>query len=99
MASVPVDLATAAADTNGYAWAKLATPLKLPAGASFYLVSSELTGGDQWFDEETMVQSAMLSGFATAVWGVNGTWNESPTDNDPGFSSGRCYGPVNLQFE
>lgn len=37
VASVTVDLAVAAADTNGYAWAKLSRPVALTAGARLYL--------------------------------------------------------------
>ena len=61
-----VDLRTAAADTIGYAWAKLPEPVPLAAGARLYLLSSEERDGDSFFDG-VMMQSTILSGFATPV--------------------------------
>ena len=104
VAAVEVDLGSPGADTNGYSWAKLATPVRLAAGARLYLISSEESGGDSIF-EGVMMQSAILHGFAAPVWresGANGTtWHDAgaAVDNDPGFSSGKCYGPVNMQLE
>jgi hypothetical protein len=101
-ANATVDLGSAAADLNGYAWAKLAAPVSLEAGARYYLVSREEKGGDSWFDAVTMVQSSpgALRGFATPVYqDADGSWvDENATDNDPGFSSGRCYGPLNVML-
>ena len=94
-------LRTAAADTNGYAWAKLPEPVPLAAGARLYLLSSEESDGDSFF-EGVMMQSAMLRGFATPVWRDDGSGAyhdmADTQDNDPGFSSGKCYGPINLQL-
>jgi hypothetical protein len=108
LAAASVDLSTAVADTNGYAWVKLPKPLALTAGSRLFLMSSETQGGDFFFGERTMMQSASLRGFATPVWAsipANGTANATfndlglqSFDNDPGFSSGNCYGPVNMQF-
>ena len=102
LAVATVDLRTANADTNGYAWAKLPKPVSLAAGARLFLLSSEESDGDSFFDG-VMMQSAILRGFATPVWrsseGGTTTFHDSDAcDNDPGFSSGKCYGPVNLQL-
>ena len=75
--------------------------MPLAAGVRLYLLSSEETYGDSFFDG-VMVQSAIMRGFATPVWRENNTiYHDMNTtvDNDPGFSSGKCYGPVNVQLK
>ena len=104
LANASVDLATAVPDLNGYAWGKLHSPVALPAGERLYIVSEEVKGGDSFFGEITMVQGSpgALSGFATPVYQQEGgVWSDlgaSKADNDPGFSSGHCYGPLNLML-
>ena len=103
VAAITVDLNSAKADTNGYAWVALTPPVSLPAGARLFLLSSE-DDADAYFDQGTMMQSARLRGFATPVWAGLGNANFSDPglssfDNDPGFSSGKCFGPINMQLE
>lgn len=105
IANVTLNLASATPDLNGYAWANLTAPVELAAGGRYYLLSSEASGGDSFFDGVTMVQSTpgLLRGFANPVYhtiarGLPQWTDSNATDNDPGFSSGNCYGPLNLML-
>jgi hypothetical protein len=47
-------------NTNGavagaFAYVSLASPITLTGGVSYYIVCSETNGGDQWYDDGTMV--------------------------------------------
>ena len=102
--NVTLNLAEAAPDLNGYAWTHLTTPVELDVGGRYYLLSSEAEGGDSFFDG-TMVQSSpgVLRGLANPVWHATAHgmpyWTDSnATDNDPGFSSGNCFGPLNVML-
>ena len=99
VASARVDLNETAGDVNGFAWSRLPEPVALDAGTRYMIVSSETKNGDTFFDRETMVQASpgLLRGFATPVWKGTDWGPEAPQDNDPGFSSGNCYGPLNAQ--
>ena len=105
IANVTLNLASAALDLNGYAWKTLTAPVDLDAGGRYYLLSSEVTSGDSFFGDVTMVQSTpgLLQGFANPVHHTTKRglpyWADSTaTDNDPGFSSGNCYGPLNVML-
>lgn len=90
VASASVNTATAPIDGLGFQYASLATPIDLAANTGYYLVSSETSGGDPFFDADS---TATVGDGATAVapvWSTNGTtWT---TYQDPG----QLYGPVNL---
>jgi hypothetical protein len=103
--NVTLNLAEAAPDLNGYAWTHLTAPLELDAGGRYYLLSSEAEGRDSFFDGATMVQSSpgLLRGLANPVshaiaHGMPYWTDSNATDNDAGFSSGNCYGPLNVML-
>src|SRR5208283_1819676 len=45
-----VSVNMAGCSSGQFQYSSLATPITLQAGATYYLVSQELQGGDQWYD-------------------------------------------------
>jgi hypothetical protein len=74
------------------AYAPLAAPVTLNAGADYYLISQELAGGDQFLDSNTTVTTTAV---VSKVYAVNGdgagNYTTSPTP-------GTIYGPLDLQY-
>lgn len=98
-----IDLAADHGDVNGYAWTPAAEGTPLVPGRKYYLVSSEVLGGDYFADSQTMVQSApdVTRGFATPVFRDSEApteWRELVADHDTGIIDGACFGPLNLEI-
>ncbi|HLG95335.1 MAG TPA: LamG-like jellyroll fold domain-containing protein [Bryobacteraceae bacterium] len=71
-ASVSVNTGTGT--TGQFVWTALSAPVTLPGNTSYYLVSLEQTGGDQWYDY-TPVSSATSLAITSAVYSFEGkTW-------------------------
>lgn len=88
--AVTLDLSTVSA-SGDFAYASLLTPITLNAGADYFLVSSESLGGDQYYDSNIVVASAVVSRLYP-VYGDNaGNYTVAP---DPGIA----YGPVDLEY-
>ncbi|MEA5457078.1 glycoside hydrolase [Sinomonas sp. JGH33] len=93
VAGATVDTAVANVDAQGLQYAALAQPVALAANTTYYLVSSESNGGDQWYDGNT----ATLTGGSTinpvyVTWDSNGNAIWTPLTSYPG----QTYGPVSL---
>jgi len=65
------------------------TPITLAAATSYYLVSQETQGGDQWCDQGA-VSSTNVAAVNSAVYFYNGTWY-------PIGSPNTSYVPPNFQ--
>src|SRR5579883_2834599 len=63
-----------------FVYSTLPTPITLAAGVSYYLVSQETAGGDQWYDYGSIATSSVAT-VNNSVWfdGVN--WNLVSTAN------------------
>ena len=61
-------------------FANLASPVTLTAGGSYYLVSQETNGGDQWYDRGTITTTGDAS-VTSAVWQNGSTWTPIGTPN------------------
>ena len=90
VASAQVNTATAPVDGLGFQYASLGAAVSLAANTTYYLVSSETSGGDPWFDADST---------ATATDGVTGlkpAWSANSSDWTTYQDPGQLYGPVNL---
>src|ERR1700722_11085797 len=50
-----VSVNTSGAKAGQYLYASLTAPLTLTSGHQYYLMSSETLGGDQWYDDNTVL--------------------------------------------
>ena len=73
-----------------FKYAPLNGAVNLDADATYYLVSSELAGGDQWLDEDTRVTPATGT-VDGSIWDGGGTWFGSPY-------RGHTYAPVSFRY-
>jgi hypothetical protein len=59
--------------TGQFVYTALASSISLGAGKTYYLVSQELSGGDQWYDFGSIAARSAAS-VNSAVYGVGGSW-------------------------
>jgi alpha-galactosidase len=86
-ASVSLNMAGCAAGQFVYG---AVTPVTLPAGASYYLASQEIYGGDRWYDFGS-VSSTGVAAVNSSVYLYGGNWI-------PIGSGNTSYVPVNFQY-
>ncbi|MFC3804188.1 hypothetical protein [Cohnella sp. GCM10012308] len=90
VASCTINLATGRADGLGFKYCNLSAPVTLSANTSYNLVSSETSGGDQYYHDNTLVTiGAGTANFA--IFKMNGTWYYDGSANN-------SFGPVNLLY-
>jgi hypothetical protein len=75
---IDVPGASASVDMTGctpgaFVYTPLASPITLPAGGSYYLVSQETTSGDWWYDSGTISTKSVAS-VTHSVYFYNGNW-------------------------
>ena len=74
----------------------MVSAVTLAAHTTYYLLSSEVNGGDQWYDVASSVTS-------TAVTVNSGIYRTIDSDNNPVYNpygtAGHSYGPVNLRYD
>jgi len=83
-----VSVNTAGATPGAFAYTALGTPVALAANTAYYVASSETTGGDQWYDQSTILTHASTAVINNAAYTSNGT-----TWNNPGIANS-SYIPV-----
>jgi hypothetical protein len=84
-ADVPASTVTvnmAGGTAGAFVYGALPTPITLSANSSYYFLSQETVGGDQWYDANTIVQSTSLGTVNYPVYGgppyaIGGTSNHS----------------------
>jgi len=85
--SVSINMSSGTA--GEYVYGVLASPITLSANTSYYVVSQEVNGGDQWYnDTDTQIFPTSVGTIPGAVYG-NGSWNFNGTAN-------RSYVPIDL---
>ncbi len=90
-ASVTVNVAGGAA--GSFVYGTLASPVTLSANTSYYVVTQETFGGDQWGDyNDTTVQGSSVAMVSSAVYGTGASYTA------PG-SIGQTYGPVDFLYQ
>jgi hypothetical protein len=62
------------------------------AGGVYYIVSQEFTGGDQFFDQNTIVQTRLEAKVLSAIY------SDSPGLYGPVGGANQSYGPVSFQY-
>ncbi|HLG95342.1 MAG TPA: immunoglobulin domain-containing protein [Bryobacteraceae bacterium] len=87
--SATVTPATATPGTMAYA--ALPAAVTLNANHTYYLMTQESLGGDQWYDLNTTVQTASVATVTSAVYGAAAPYV-------PIGGSAQSYGPVDLLF-
>lgn len=89
-ASAVVNTAGAAV---GFAYAPLAVPVTLAANTAYYVVSSETSGGDQWYEgNNTLTYATSIATVNQSVFSSNGT------SFSLSFSANNTYVPVNFRY-
>jgi hypothetical protein len=58
--SVSINMSTGT-PSNGFKYVALAAPITLAANTAYYLVSQETSGGDQWYDSNTVLTTTTLA--------------------------------------
>lgn len=77
---------------GSFAYAALPVSVVLQANSTYYIVSQETAGGDQWYDYDTLANSDSHGTLAGTEFGNGVTYSEN-------FGSGgHAYGPLNFQF-
>jgi hypothetical protein len=84
-------------NTNGavagaFAYVSLASPITLTGGVSYYIVCSETNGGDQWYDDGTMVITTADATEDGSIYSFGGT---AYTLNK---GAGHTYEPVDFLY-
>ncbi|HLV97963.1 MAG TPA: right-handed parallel beta-helix repeat-containing protein [Ktedonobacterales bacterium] len=91
IASASLNLAAGAADSLGFKYVSLSSPVTLTANTSYYIDSAETSGGDQWYDYSTLLTTTGAASIPSAVYNAgSGYVTYGSTDNS--------YGPVNLLY-
>jgi RHS repeat-associated protein len=85
---------TAGMTTSQFAYAPLPAPVTLSAYTTYFLVSQESSGGDQWYDYANTPITITAAGGALAISAPNGSTTYTLASN----GSGRTFGPLNLEF-
>lgn len=83
----------AGTDPSSFTYTTLGTPVTLAAGTTYYLVSHEVDGGDQWYDhpgcQPTLSTVATLNG---PGWSYDNPTHYCTAD------VGESYVPVSLKY-
>jgi len=96
VANTIVNMGAGTADALGFKYAALSGPVTLAANTSYYIASSETSGGDQWYDCDTALST---SGVATIDSGYYRQFDSNSNDvNNTYGSAGNGYGPVNIKY-
>ncbi|HLG95334.1 MAG TPA: immunoglobulin domain-containing protein [Bryobacteraceae bacterium] len=90
-ASVSVNLSGGIAGSFNYA--ALASPVTLNPNTTYYIVSQESSGGDQWYDYNTAVHTNNIATLNGAVYSFNGTSYVVVS------ASGHMYVPVDFKYQ
>ena len=73
-----------------FAYAALGTPVTLSASKTYYVLTQETSGADQWYDNNTIVQTTADAAGTGPFYGT-GSWTS-------GGAAGRSYGPVDVKY-
>ncbi|MDQ4132698.1 MAG: hypothetical protein M3179_05700 [Actinomycetota bacterium] len=77
---------------GAFAYAALPTPVTLRANATYYLVSLEHDGGDQWYNFDTRTVTSGVGSVSGYVY----SWASNPAAWNPGGSANQGF--VRLSF-
>jgi hypothetical protein len=87
-----VAISMAGGTVGQFTYATLTSPVTLSAGATYYLVSQEVVGGDEWYDINTVLTTTSVASDATGAYGTGpGAWFTYG-------SAGNSYGPLDFKY-
>ena len=87
-----VTISTSGGSAGSFVYGNLASPVTLNANTTYYIVSQETQGGDQWYDINTAIQTTNVASETTGIWSSNGTSYNAYGSPD------ESYGPVNFLY-
>lgn len=90
--STTITMSSSNADALGFKYSSLSSPITLAANTTYFLMSSETSGGDQWYDLDSPVFLGAGASVNGPIWTSDGTTFTAYT---PRITS---YGPVNLLY-
>lgn len=73
-----VTLNTTGQTAGTYAYAALATPVVCTAGATYYVLSNEANGGDQWYSSDTVIVPTSDAAVVGFCFGAPGSLSLHP---------------------
>ena len=76
---------------GSFVYGNLASPVTLSAGATYYILSQEASGGDQWYDYNTTVQTTSVASVTSAAFGSGSPYSAAG-------SAGQTYAPVDFLY-
>jgi len=76
-----------------FAYGNLGSPITLSANATYYILSQEVSGGDQWYDFNTTVTT---TSDASLIEGVSGS--AAPYTTTPAPNNNQEYVPVDFTY-
>jgi len=85
-------VSTASGTTGTFNYGSLAAPVTLAANTTYYVLSQETQGADQWYDSNTAAQTTSDAALAGAIWGTGSPYNL--VSGTAGF----MYVPVNFEY-
>jgi hypothetical protein len=96
VAAATVNLATAARDSAGFAYAPLATPVTLDAAGTYYIVSAENGGGDTFEGSSTFptLAHSSVASIQGGVYRSGSAWVATGT----GAGANQGYVPVSFKY-
>ena len=82
-----------AGQPDGFAYGKLSSTITLTAGKRFFIVSEEVTGGDPFYDNDTVLKTEPVATVVSPVY------FDSTAQQWVFMGSGSSYGPVNFAYD
>jgi len=93
IAQATIDMNSGQADALGFKYAQLESTVTLASETTYYLVSNEESGGDQWYDDSGTIVSSMVGAIASGVY-----WDSASSHWVPTMGPGACYGPLTFSY-
>ncbi len=84
-------IAMSGGTAGSFVYGNLANPVTLAAGATYYFLSQEASGGDQWYDVNTTIQGGGAASEQSAVYFWNGAYVIQG-------SAGNTYVPIDFRY-
>ena len=88
--SIALNMAAGTA-SNGFKYLALAAPVTLAANTAYYVVSQETSGGDQWYDFNTVLTTTSVAVVNNAIQRPNNSWIAAGGANN-------SYVPVDFKY-
>jgi hypothetical protein len=86
-----VSIATSGATAGQFKYVALGSSVTLLANTTYYIVSQESNGGDQWYDLNTTLTSTSVATINSPVYGTTGAWS-TPS------GAGQSFVPVSFKY-